>query len=45
MSKVDNIEDLIQAINKKYGLEPYNNIFPPITEGLISQSTVARMWK
>ncbi len=45
MSKINDIEDLIQAVNEKFGLEPFNNNFPPITEGLISQATVARMWK
>lgn len=46
MGKVNDIEALIQAINEKYGPEPYNNNdFPPITEGPISQATVARIWK
>ena len=45
MGRINDIENLIQAVNEKYGLEPYNDRFPPITENLISASTVKRLWK
>lgn len=43
--KKDIIEDLIQAVNEKYGSEPYDDKFPPIAEGQISQATIAGLWK
>ena len=45
MERDNNIKNLIQAITDKYGLEPFNDSFPPIAEELISPATVQRVWK